>query len=544
MKPTKQKCPMPSCLKDWWPLRAKSHHPTTQSEQSPEYPTASECDVMLLLEGTFPYVSGGVSSWVNQIIRAFPDIRFGICFIGSRRQDYGDFKYALPDNVVHFEAHFIHEQRDADLVSAQQADTQAFNDMEKLHAVFRKAAESGDKTGLSAAMEAILPLLRDGEALDESVFLHSDLSWQYMTEQYRAHCTDPSFIDYFWTVRIMHAPIWKLARIAQNMISARCYHTISTGYAGFLGALLKWQTARPLILSEHGIYTKERKIDLFRSQWIADNRNVFEKDTSQISYFRELWMRVFEALGRACYDASNDIVALYEINRLRQINDGADSVRTQNIPNGIELPRMVKLRALRPATPPLVVCLIGRVVPIKDIKTFIRAMREVLDQMPEVEAWIAGSEDEDPGYAKECHQIVESLGVGDKVKFLGFQKIDDLMPQIGLVVLSSISEAMPLVLLEGLAAGVPAVATDVGSCRQLLYGLDEEDKALGAAGEIVGMADPDALAQAVIGLFKDTARWKSAQAAGIARVEAYYTQDMMFAKYRALYEKSLNAMGN
>jgi glycosyltransferase involved in cell wall biosynthesis len=44
------------------------------------------------------------------------------------------------------------------------------------------------------------------------------------------------------------------------------------------------------------------------------------------------------------------------------------------------------------------------------------------------------------------------------------------MPKIGLVVLSSISEALPLVLLEGFAAGVPAVATDVGSCRQLIYG--------------------------------------------------------------------------
>jgi glycosyltransferase involved in cell wall biosynthesis len=55
------------------------------------------------------------------------------------------------------------------------------------------------------------------------------------------------------------------------------------------------------------------------------------------------------------------------------------------------------------------------------------------------------------------------------------------MPKIGLVVLSSISEALPLVLLEGLAAGVPAVATDVGSCRQLIYGLSEEDQALGAA---------------------------------------------------------------
>ncbi len=35
-------------------------------------PKSEQVDVMLLLEGTFPYVSGGVSSWVNQIIRGFP----------------------------------------------------------------------------------------------------------------------------------------------------------------------------------------------------------------------------------------------------------------------------------------------------------------------------------------------------------------------------------------------------------------------------------------------------------------------------------------
>jgi hypothetical protein len=51
---------------------------------------------------------------------------------------------------------------------------------------------------------------------------------------------------------------------------------------------MKMQTGRPLILSEHGIYTKERKIDLFQSEWIRDNRNVFEKDASQIPYFREM----------------------------------------------------------------------------------------------------------------------------------------------------------------------------------------------------------------------------------------------------------------
>jgi polysaccharide biosynthesis protein PelF len=37
------------------------------------FPTAAQADIALLLEGTFPYVSGGVSSWVNQIIRAYPE---------------------------------------------------------------------------------------------------------------------------------------------------------------------------------------------------------------------------------------------------------------------------------------------------------------------------------------------------------------------------------------------------------------------------------------------------------------------------------------
>lgn len=49
------------------------------------FPTADRADIALLLEGTFPYVSGGVSSWVNQIIRAFPEYRFAIVFLGSRR---------------------------------------------------------------------------------------------------------------------------------------------------------------------------------------------------------------------------------------------------------------------------------------------------------------------------------------------------------------------------------------------------------------------------------------------------------------------------
>jgi glycosyltransferase involved in cell wall biosynthesis len=387
----------------------------------------------------------------------------------------------------------------------------------------------------------LAPAMVPGGGLPEDDFLHGERSWEMVCKRYRQHCSDPSFVDYFWTVRIMHSPLWQLARIAHELLPARVYHTVSTGYAGFLGTLLAESSGRPLVLSEHGIYTKERKIDLFKSEWIRDNRNVFQRDPTELSYFRQMWIRFFEWMGRFCYNKADPIIALYENNRLRQVADGAPPERTFNIPNGINLKRFAPLRALRPDEVPPVLCLIGRVVPIKDVKTFIRAMRRVVNLLPNAEGWIAGPEDEDPAYAEECRNLAESLGIADRVKFLGFQKVEDLMPRIGLTILSSISEALPLVILEGYAAGVPTISTDVGSCRQLVEGLSVEDRALGSAGAIVNIADPQALADAAVLLLQDKAAWQAASAAGIARVERFYTDEMMFGHYRAVYRQAMAA---
>ena len=500
-------------------------------------PTAPEADIALLLEGTFPYVSGGVSSWVNQIIRAYPEYRFALIFLGSRREDYKDFKYELPANVVHFEEHFLYD----DLASHEKppprtGDRQAFAAAAKMHEKFLPGTPQAEAM---QAFKEVAHAMMPGGKLTLDDFLHSERAWEIVCERYRKHCTDPSFVDFFWTVRIMHTPLWKLARVAHGLLKVKVLHSISTGYAGFLGALIQQTRGTPLILSEHGIYTKERKIDLFKSEWIRDNRNVFQRDPSELSYFRQMWIHFFEWLGRFCYDAADPIIALYEQNRLRQVADGALAERTFNIPNGISLQRFAPLRALRPAAVPPVLCLIGRVVPIKDIKTFIRAMRRVVNHLPEAEGWIAGPEDEDPSYAQDCRNLVHSLGLQDHVKFLGFQKIENLMPKIGLTILSSISEALPLVILEGYAAGVPTISTDVGSCRQLIEGLEPEDRALGVSGAVVNIADPQALADAAIALLRDEARWHAASQAGIARVERYYTDVLMFGLYRDVYEKAL-----
>lgn len=492
-------------------------------------------DVGLLLEGTFPYVAGGVSSWVNQIIRGFPDLTFAICFLGSRREDYGERKFTLPDNVTHISEYYLYDRRTPPVLRPRDTDRDIREAVAVLHRYFRQPDTYREQG--TDALEVLVGELHG--RLNHEQFLYAPASWNYLVEQYQDNCTDPSFVDYFWTVRTMHAPIWTLADVVEKFPAVGCYHTISTGYAGFLGALLKRRWKKPLILSEHGIYTKERKIDLYAARWIADNRDILHRDVTQAGYFRDLWIRFFRALGKICYDASDRIIALYEANRLRQVQDGADPARTCNIPNGVDVPRFAALRSQRPPDPPAVMCLIGRVVPIKDVKTYIRAARVAVSHMPNLEAWIAGPEDENQAYAAECHALAESLGLKDKVKFLGFQKLTDILPKIGLIVLSSISEALPLVLLEGYAAGVPAVTTDVGSCRQLIYGLEPDDAALGASGEVVGIADPQALAEAAVKLLSDPERWHAAARSGIARVETYYTHPAMFGRYREIYGSAL-----
>lgn len=499
--------------------------------------TATEVDIAFLLEGTFPYVSGGVSSWINTLLKGFPELRFAIYFLGSRAVDYGEMRYELPANVVHFETHYLFDGEDAPPLRPVRTDPAAFEKVRCLHQHWRapRSADQGaDPHGLFGEVVDEL-----GGALGEAHFLRGDQSWDYIREQYGAHCSDPSFVDYFWTVRMMHAPMWKLHRIAASMPPVRAFHSVSTGYAGLLGAMCKRRWGRPLILSEHGIYTKERKIDLLAAGWIADNRSVLQRDPTQLSYFRDMWIRFFEGIGRACYDASDQIIALYESNRQRQVLDGARPERTRCIANGISIPTFAPLRAERAATPPPVLCLIGRVVPIKDIKTFIRAMRTVVNRLPEAQGWIAGPTDEDPDYAEECRLLVNSLGLEKQVLFLGFQRLTKLLPQVGLVVLSSVSEALPLVLLEGFAAGVPAVSTDVGSCRQLIDGLPGEDASFGRAGRIVGIADPRALADAAVELLADPAMWQAAADAGVARVNRYYALDTMLNHYDDVYERAL-----
>jgi glycosyltransferase involved in cell wall biosynthesis len=502
----------------------------------PRRPRRGLADVALLLEGTYPFVQGGVSSWVHAIIRGLPQLDFAIMYLGATRSQHGEMKYELPPNVVHLETEFIMDVGTFLPPVKRGGKKGAFDAIPKLIESFKGPAAGFD----SKLLAGLLRRLGTADGIEVEDFHHHPEAWELIRDAFRRYSTDPSFIDYFWTVRTMHRPLFKLAALARRLPPARLYHSISTGYAGFLGMMMKMLTGRPYILTEHGIYTKERKIDLGQADWIRDPRESFSSPLDgDIGHLRKLWIRFFEGIGRLTYSAADPIIALYDGNRQRQVRDGAPAARTRVIPNGIDVQRFSKLRAPPLGRIPPILGLIGRVVPIKDVKTFVRTVRCLAARLPDVEGWIVGPETEDPQYARECRGLVESLELGHRVKFLGFQKVEHILPRLGLLTLTSISEALPLVVLEGFAAGLPALTTDVGCCRELIEGRTAEDRAIGAAGAVASIADPDGLAEAAVRLLGDPQRWQQARLAAIRRVESYYTLESMIDNYLGIYSEAL-----
>ena len=474
---------------------------------------ARPADVALLLEGTYPFVRGGVSTWVHKLIEALPETTFSLVFIGGRRSDHGRAAYPFPPNVVHFERHYLFEPRKDS--PDRSVDASAVDELDRLHDHLLGASRAPADAELVKRLALCLQA-PDGFARD--AFLHEDACWDWIC--------DP-FTSYFWTLRSTYLGLFTLADVARRLPPARFYHAVSTGYAGFLGALLRHQRSRPLVLTEHGIYTKERMIDLASAESIPGG-----------SATRCLWMRFFQGLGTMTYASADPIIALYDGNRKRQIEDGAAAEQTRIIANGIDVERFRPLRAKLSDGPRPVIGFIGRVVPIKDVKTFIRAMKAIVAERPEVEGWIVGPTSEDEAYATECRQLVSALGLDRNVKFLGFRAPEEILPQLGLLALTSMSEALPLVVLEAFASGLPVLTTDVGACREMVEGRTPEDRALGSAGAVVPIAAPEQTARAALSLLGDPARWRKAQRAAVRRVEAHYTQEQMVDAYRQVYREA------
>ncbi|MCJ2035349.1 GT4 family glycosyltransferase PelF [Methylobacterium sp. J-068] len=483
--------------------------------------TAAPSDVCLLVEGGYPYLLGGVSSWTDSYIRSFPHKRFSIVAFTVSSQDRTP-KFTLPPNVDSVTDVLIDACPPGRLPILRGRDRVA-----PMIESLRTVLTEGDGAAWAACVRAFA-----ARGLGQRALLDSRAAWTALERIYEAMLPGAPFVDFFWTWRFLARSL--IAVATAPIPPARIYHALSTGYPGLFGARARILTGRPFVVTEHGIYTNERRIELSVADWIYDSGAGGFDVSGATPELRRVWLNAFNGMARISYDSADRITTQFRTNQLYQIQDGAPEAKLRAIPNGI---RLDEFAAIPPGPLPRrpTVLLVGRVVPIKDIRTFIQAAGLLRRQVPEVDAIIVGPEDEDPAYAAECRGLVRQLGLQDTVRFLG--RVRDVRAYFGqtdVVALTSISEAQPLAILEAGAAGVPAVATDVGSCREILEGPGGPGSDT-VGGYVVRACDPQATADALARILRDPALRDRLGRNLRARIHAVFDQDRVVGLYEALY---------
>ncbi|MFD0715444.1 GT4 family glycosyltransferase PelF [Paenibacillus sp. GCM10027626] len=465
--------------------------------------------ICIIAEGSYPYITGGVSSWIHSLMTNLPEFEFVIHSIGAHRQQQGQFKYTLPPNVIDVKETFLDEMLDEAGTSSRV----------RLDANQKEAFLSLLSGNEHVDWAGIFSLLRNEQFQRASDFLMSRDYFDVLTRLCEEKYSQIPFTEMVWTVRSMVLPLFSSVR--EEIPQADLYHSVSTGYAGVIGALAKYLYNKPFLLTEHGIYSREREEEIIKADWVK-------------GYFKDLWIDYFYRLSGSAYDSADQVITLFNRNREIEIELGCRPDKIAIIPNGVHLQNnQAEPAAVLPAAAPNVVRLgaIVRIVPIKDIKTMIHSFALVKQQVPDAELYIMGPADENDEYHEECLQLVDSLQV-EGITFTGEVRVAEYLPHMDLMLLSSVSEGMPLAVMEAMASSKPVVATDVGSCRELLHGRDD---GIGQAGEIVPVMHYEQMANAIIQLCANRKLREQMGKNGLERIRKHYMHDKFIASYRELY---------
>jgi glycosyltransferase involved in cell wall biosynthesis len=486
-------------------------------------------DICLITEGSYPFISGGVSTWAHQMVSELSEHTFHIVSIMPKDNGF-EKKFAFPSNVIGHDVVYLQRLPESGKLSADKID----EIHERLRPLLYGLIDGVpfDTNSLAALVKV---LASNKGAITQHSLLDSMAAWQTLLETYESGYSHLSFLDYFWTYRVMLSSL--ISVMIAPLPAAKVYHTVSTGFAGLMAARAKAETGSAVLLTEHGIYTNERRIEIVAAEWLQQaGEGALTVERMDVD-LRDMWMRFFQKIGRVCYDSSDRVITLFADNQKAQVADGADVDRLLVIPNGIDIDHFASLPRLTNGVP--TIGLIGRVVPIKDVKGFLQAVAILARSMPELRAYIIGPTEEDEAYALECRELANYLGIDQVVQFTGMASMDEYLPKLDLVVLTSISEAQPLVLLEAGACGIPLVAPEVGACAEIIRGTVEEKPAIGAGGVVTPLANPEATAQAVYSLLSDRRKYQEASIAIKKRVQQYYPKKRQYDAYRKLYSTHL-----
>ena len=179
--------------------------------------------------------------------------------------------------------------------------------------------------------------------------------------------------------------------------------------------------------------------------------------------------------------------------------------------------------------------IIGRIAPWKGQDVFLEAAAKLLGQGLAARFCVAGAAlFGEEAFDRQLHERVASLGLEGRVEFLGFSDVPAVLRSLDVLVhASKTPEPFGQVIIEGMAAELPVVATDGGGAREIIDN--------GRTGILVPMGDAAALAEALAQLLTQPARARALAAAGRRHVLEHFTVEKSARQSEALYEELVRA---
>jgi len=486
--------------------------------------------VLFETEGTYPFLGGGVSTWCDILVKELRQVTYHICAITGdpnvRR------KYEPTSNVetIHVPLWGTEEPAEyilpkvpfSEIYLRKQATTAKVIE-EKFIPLFTHFLRGLEETrpDIRPYGKIIHRLYRYFLKYDYNESFKAPQVWTVFQEEmlriYRESPDDftpeenPSLFD------LTTALLWlnKLLMVMNAPIpNTNLSHATIAAFVGLASVIAKLEYGTPMLLTEHGVYIRERYISISS----ADHSSFLKRFLINLSAF----------MSRLCYAYADQISPVCDFNRRWEKLYGVSDKKLLTIYNGVN-PDVFTPAPKPPKTQGrLTVVAAARVFPLKDIRTMIRSAAVVRKTIPDVQFIVYGSLTADPPYVEKCRTLITELDLEKTFLFGGFHNEPAKIFNEGdISILSSISEGFPYTVLESMSCGRPVVATDVGGVREALEGF----------GVVCKPRDPESLAAGVIKLLQSDELRQTLGRKARNEVLAKYRTSTSVDNYSASYKR-------
>jgi glycosyltransferase involved in cell wall biosynthesis len=463
--------------------------------------------VALLTEGCYPYVSGGVSTWCGQLIRGLGEYTFEVVAITGAQDE--EPRLVLPDNVARL--------RPVPLWGwTPPAREITWPQRERFLAGLRSFLETlvDPQAPQWQFDDGLRFLFRHAQLRDLSGVLRSGVVVRLLGQVWSERRA--SSLSVFESLSALELLEHSLRPLSARPPRADLCHAVSNGLPSLLALTSKWTYGTPFVMSEHGVYLRERYL-AFREMscpWAVK--------AIVLAYFRRL--------TQTAYSQADLIAPVNLYNQRWQLQHGADPDVIVTAFNGVDAEDYA-VATDEPDVP--TVAWVGRIDPLKDLVTLVDGFALLHARMPDAKLRLfgptpAGNE----GYERLVRDRVQSRGLAAAVSFEGpVSPVSAAYHCAHVVALTSISEGLPYTIIEAMMCGRATVSTEVGGAPEVV----------GDAGLLVPVLNPEAVAGGLETLLLDHDLRRDLAARARERAMTYFRVDQMLATFRGIYAALLNS---